>query len=568
MGSFWGMNDAGKEAAGWPRELGAYDAEQMKQWLGKMNGWGDLGDYYTGTGADYWMNKMNGGYVPPDQIDAVGRQISPWVQDFVNNARDRRSQISDQEGGRRSAEDYAGEMSGRLDEQGARIGQNYDDIQNEINGTAGRQFGREDTTSNDIVSNIKNSSASMRGAVNDTFGGLRGDNAKTYAGIKGSGEKAFADQVKELALIQPGGQAQGARVARSFAPQVADTMMRLRRAGIDPNSPEAQSMLRNVESQRSRAMDDASADATLSYVDRKNDVSNKQLGFMTAADRARLENEMGLATGQVDRSNAITGNEANSFNQERRINAANMNAIDQGRSERTVANTDSSFGRGQELLDKRNALTGWGRDANMQDIDRRKANLEGDSASEYLSGQTLDNRYNRGAAWQGMDQATRDQGAANVTNLGRQYRNDQFQAANTGRQFGQDAASAYNMAYEREAPKAGWGAKLLGGIASTALGFIPGMSTGAQMLRGIGGQLAGGLGGSQGAYGGGGRGGGGGWGNGQFGGGYQGNGVFSVNPMIYQMPSPMPAASMPTPYRNTRTLPNGDFQVSTQRQPW
>ena len=558
MGSFWGMNDAGKEAAGFPREYGAWNFQQYKDMLDRARRYGDLGDFYNTGAADYWTERRNEGFASPGQISATGREISPWVQDYIANQTARRNSIRDLEAGRRPAGEVTGEMSGRLDEMGQNIGRNYSDIEGEINSNARRVMDRENGASEDVVNNIKNSSASMRGAVNDTFTGLRKDNSGTYDGIRKYGQSEFDKQLANLELLKPGSKLQGARVARSFAPQMADTLQRLRRAGIDPSSPQAASLLRSVETDRSRAMDDASAAGTESFIRQSNDVSNARVGFDTAAARGRLENEVGLATGQVDRSNDISGREASDFNREKRTNAANLNAVDMDRSGKTLTNTNNAFQQGQQLLGDRNELTNYGRTIGIQDVDRQNAITEGDGASELQSGRVYDNQFDRGTAWQGMNQATKDTAANNLGQIGRNYSQNMFQAGSQAGQFGRDATNAYHASYAMEAPKAGWGSRLLGGIASTALNFaVPGSGGVSQAIRGIGGAAIGGVsgGGSPAATMGGRQYGGG----GQFGGGYQGNGTFSMlPPSAYKMPSFNDYSYDPA---KTRTLPNGSLQV-------
>lgn len=558
---FWGMSDAGKEAGGYSRELGSWASQQMRDWLARGNNYSDLSDFYNTGAADYWTQRRNEGFADPRQITATGQEISPWVQPYIQNQKDRRGQMKANEGGRRTAGEVAGEMSGRLDEMGQRIGDNYTDQEGEINQTSGRMMDRENGASTDVINNIKGSSESMRGAVNDTFGWLRRDNSSTYGGIKDAGKTSFAKQAANLALIKPGGQAQAARVGRSFAGQTSDVLQRLKRMGIDPNSPEAAAALRGVETDRSRAMDDATAGATDSFINRSNDIENSQLGFMTAADRARLENEAGLATGQVDRSNRISGAEADAFNAEKRTNAGNLNSIDRDRSGRASDNLDTSFQRGQSLLQDRNNLSTWGRTAGMEDVDRSNAQIEGEGQDEASAGALLNNQFDRGMSWQGANQQTKDNAVGNLGQIANRYSNNMFQAAGTAQGFGQQAANSYRDTYDREKANAGWGVRMLGGVAAAGMNML---------APGSGQLLTGAINGAYGSPGGGG---------GQAGGGWGGSSnpyTFSAVPQqAYQMPStenwlmgrqnvrnglPTGPAYDPT---KTRTLPNGSLQVGT-----
>lgn len=554
---FWGMSDAGKEAGGYSRELGSWASQQMRDWLARGNNYSDLSDFYNTGAADYWTQRRNEGFADPRQITATGQEISPWVQPYIQNQKDRRGQMKANEAGRRTAGDVAGEMSGRLDEMGRRIGDNYTDQEGEINQTSGRMMDRENGASTDVVENIKNSSASMRGAVNDTFGLLRGDNASTYGGIKNAGKTSFAKQAANLALIKPGGQAQAARVGRSFAGQTSDVLQRLKRMGIDPNSPEAAAALRGVETDRSRAMDDATAGATDSFINRSNDIENSQLGFMTAADRARLENEAGLATGQVDRSNRISGAEADAFNAEKRTNAGNLNSIDRDRSGRASDNLDTSFQRGQSLIQDRNNLTTWGRTAGMEDVDRENQLIEGEGQDEASAGALQNNQFDRGMSWQGANQQTKDNAVGNLGQIANRYSNNMFQAANTAQGFGQQAANSYRDTYDREKANAGWGVRMLGGIASAGLDMLaPGSGA---LVRGAMGSPGGSGTGAQP------MGGGAGGGGGQYGGGWGG----STNPYTFSA-MPQGAYSMPSTdnWQASRMQPAAPYDpMKTAKQP-
>lgn len=560
MGSAWGLNDSGKDSAGWPREMGEWSEEQMRQWLERQNRFGNLGEWYAGDAGDYWGGRRADGIGSVEDAAGTGEAISPWMRDYIANQRGRRGAIRGREEGRRTADDYQNELSSRLDEMGVGIGNAYTDMEGEINDTARRAFERDEAASRDVVGNWQGTANSQTGAVNDTwgglrgrnasvYGGLRGDNASTYAGIKGSGKESFGRQAKNLSLIRPGGTAQQGRVARSFAGQTADTMARLRRAGIDPNSPEAASLLRGVETSRSRAMDDAAAASTDSYVRSANDLENNQLGFTTAAERARLENEIGLgtrefgneadlATGQTDRTNRIGDTATTRVNAEMLRSAGTRSAIDRDRSDRTGTNLNTSFERGQNLARDRNDLTLWGRNAGMQDVDRMNQVDAGDDEAELQAGGLEDTRFQRGLQFRGMDQAARDTAAREMGSIGRDWTNNQFRAGQMAGQWGNQATQAHQTNLAMQAPKAGWGSRLLGGIAQAGLSLIPGGGMAANLARGLGGAVIGGVTGAPAVQ----------RPQGGWGGGF-GTPPFNPNAGSYYDPS------------RTTTLPNGDVQV-------
>jgi hypothetical protein len=563
--SFWGMSNAGREAGGFARESGAWNFQQFKDWLDQMNRFGNQANFYQDLFATHNTGKMNEGWRNPTQIRQQGQQISPWVQQAIDAANARLQTMLEQENGMPTGNDTANTMSGRLDEVAGGITRNFDDVQGDINGTAGRSFERQENLNRDVVNNIRDTSASMRGAVNDTFSGLRRDNAATAARAMDLGRGTFSENLRSLELLRPGGTAQTARVARSFAPNIADTMTRLRRSGIDPNSPQAASALRQVETSRARAMDDASAQATTGYVDRGNALRTQELGFLTDVDRDRLRTEADLGIGQVDRSNQISGNEGEQFRQEQRRFTGAQQGIDEGRRDLSIGNLNRTSDQSNALQLQRMNLDLQRRGMTQEDADRISRILMQMTDQDFQNGQALDNQFAQGNNWYLLDQSTRDQGANALNQLAQSNRNSQFQAANTAQGFNSQAGQNYNTAFQRESQNAGWGTRLLGGIAQAGLSMIPGMAPVAGLIGGAtqrpnsAGSGAGGAGGPA----------------GRFGGGAGPNGSFSFSDAqggigaladMFRNSSYQPALAngrwAPTWNPNrSRTLPNGDFQV-------
>lgn len=565
--SAWGMSAAGREAGGFARESGAWNFQQFKDWLNQMNRFGDVADHYQRLFADYNVGKLNDGWKSPEQIRQQGQQISPWVQQVIDQSNSRLQSMLERERGLPSGDDTADTMSRRLDEVAGGIGRNFDDVQRDVNDTASRAFGREEQLNRDVVDNIRRSSASMRGAVNDTFSGLRADNRATAGRAMDMGRGTFADSMRALEMLRPGGTAQTARVARSFAPNIADTLTRLRRSGVDPNSSQAAAALRQVETARSRAMDDAAAEATAGYVDRGNNLRTQQLGFLTETDRARLGMEADLAAGQVDRTNRIAGSEADQFNQESRRFTGAQQSIDRDRSERSVGNLNRTSDQSNALQLQRANLDVQRRSMTQEDADRISRILLQMNDQDVANGQLLDNQFSQGNNWNLLDQATRDQAAAGINNVAQTNRANQMQSAGIAQGFNSQAAQNYNTAYQREAANSGWATRLIAGLGGAALNyFVPGAGTAVTAAFGGGGGGRGG--------------GGGGWNSGgqTYGGGAGGGGVpgsFSFSDAqggigalanLFRQNSYQPALQNGRWAQNwdpakTRTLPNGDLQI-------
>ncbi len=557
---FWGSSNARKEAEGWPREFGAWGKDQMQRFLEMASRYGAQGMGIDEETLNHWRQRLASGMESPEAMRSRGQEISPWVQDFINNSRERQNSIWDMEASRVPASETAGTMRGRLETMRGRNSGNLLDLETEIGDTSQRQMGREEEGFNETVRNLQDTSSSLRGIIGDTYGGARRTNADTFDALSREGDTAFSNQRRNLELIRPGGQAQTARVGRSFAGQTADTMQRLRRAGIDPNSPEAASLLRNVETDRSRAMDDANADSIRDFVSGSRAVSLDELGFRSGVARDRLGNEINLGVRQGERTADITGSEGDEFRRRRTALTGNLNDIDAVRSGRRAEAVDTAAQREQALNSRDLDIDTWERDADMQDRDRRTDILNAFNSNDLVSGGLLDNQYQQGYGWGMANRGVQDEAMRNITGVGNRATDNMFRANQSGQGWGNSAMGAYNQAYGYEQP---WGPRVLGGLAGAAANYF---------LPGSGGFVSGAVNPSS-QQGGGAPG-------GQFGSGWGGSTnpyAFSMNPQGQQPGQPnfqsqiaQMAAMFRQPRREydparTRTLPNGDLMVGQRR---
>lgn len=180
-----------------------------------------------------------------------------------------------------------GDLQGRSNSeytglQGRSTGK-YDEMQNRSN----QQFGSLQNRATGRIDQLGNRTANM-------YGGLRTDVDSTIKGLQGDNRGAYTDAAQYLQELNPAGDAAAARATRSWAPQIASTLGRLRAAGIDANSPEAASVLGRVKAQQSRAVEDAYTDAARNYVDRATSLRldqegvNRDLGMEALARRQGL----------------------------------------------------------------------------------------------------------------------------------------------------------------------------------------------------------------------------------------------------------------------------------------
>lgn len=180
-----------------------------------------------------------------------------------------------------------------------RVGNAYNDIRS---GNA-RTFGNLSDMSRGATANLLGSGEgafrdiaatrdrtydSTRRDLEGTVGGLEMGTGRTYGdllGSLGSGYDTldsatgdtFSAAMQDVDNLGPASDALVARVARNFAPAIADAKANLRRAGISPNDPQYAAAMAEIGAERGRAMDDAKATATMETVDRKNALRTQQL---------------------------------------------------------------------------------------------------------------------------------------------------------------------------------------------------------------------------------------------------------------------------------------------------
>jgi len=291
--------------------------------------------------------------------------------------------------------------------------------------------GRIDPFAEQIQGEINSGAGTLMDRNNQVSGDIIGNTNSVYDSARDQNNIVGKANMDSIESLNPASEATQARVGRSFAPALAATAGRLRRSGVDPNSVQASSVIGNVEAQRARAMDDAAASGTAGYVAAKNSERDKSL----SNDTALATQSLGLV------------------NNERVRSLGTANSIDSNRTAQTIANDQDRF----------NALN-------------QNSN---DQAGEQLTALGLKNdQFDRGAQFQTQDQASRDAAAGQVGQIGRDWRQAQFGYGDQARGFGGDANQQYGQVYQNEAANAGWGAKMLGGIAGAALGGGFGTSLG------------------------------------------------------------------------------------------
>lgn len=482
--SFLGPSDAQKQAQGFFREQGTWNQKQYQEWLDKMKAAGANADALRGWATQYNLDRADQGLPSTSTIRGTGQDIMPGVDEALGRRTQRLQDTIDRyKSGVPQAADVTGAVTNANNEALAGIGGNvgglYDTQQGEIGDTYGRGAGRFAGADTAIQGDIKGRYGALEGNTNATYGDLRGKSANMIARLQGSGEGLTLDQQKNLEMLRPGGEFRQGQVARAFAPNIAATSGRLRRLGIDPGSLQASGAISGVEADRARAMDDAQANSTTSYVDRANALKQQ-----LQAQRERLAgqgfaNEAGLAQTQTGITNQLGREQGGLYRGQVGDNAAQQTALDQMRQGQTMQNTQDYYNNANRFLQARQQAQQqqalMGRDLGQQDWGVN-ADLANAQNAEELTGLGLKNQqYQLGAGQTAADIALKNQAAQNLWGIGTQQYNMQLADANTARGFGQDASGNFTNTYNLEAPNAGWGKKLIGGIAAGAASAIPGV---------------------------------------------------------------------------------------------
>lgn len=460
----FGMSRYGRDARGRLEEGSRWQFDRAKNAIGRADDQYGRGDYFNNYLADRYGEMSRGRFGTAEDLTAEGNAIMPWLDPMMQDRLRRVGEMSDNYNAIGPISETIDQHSRRFDEMGGNIGRNYDALDTDITNLQTRSEDRENATHNDIVNNIQGGYGSLRSNNQAVYGSLLNDTRDTY-------NKAISD-------VMPGSIARSATAARAFAPQVASTMLRLRRAGIDPASSEAQALLRNVEGQRSRAMDDKLGESIT-------DTNNLRLGRLdrtTGLTQDAHNNEIGFGLGEMG-----------DMNREWERNLNNRQGIDRDMTGLKMDNRDVHFERGQNFLRDRGANDLLYRGMREQDVNNRNQFLERANEEDAFQHDLKMQRYNTGVDARGRDIDYQNQGLTGLGNVrDTSYNQANFQDNYARGSFG-DAAQTDEMLWRDAQASGNWAGKLLTGIGATAADyFLPGSG---QIIRGAAGQGQG-----QGAY--------------------------------------------------------------------
>ena len=467
--SFWGLSDQGKQAQNNLSGIGNQYQQMMDYLMKQAQSSNDAGGFFRDNASQYWRNLVENGGPSIGQNRGAGQDIMP-LEDLTKRLWQRQQGIDSAWGGIPNVN-----LGEHLSNIMNNINWNQGYVQDQIDKTHDSAAGREGDTSAAVRDLINSSYGGARGTLKDAYGGARKDNASTYSDIISKIGNAYGDMRTNAERIRPAGQMQQAEVARSFAPNIAATLGRLRKSGIDPNSVAASNVLGNVETGRARAMDDRAAASTADYVRTLNGIRSGELGDTTGAMTRRLANETALGTQQAGQDANLQLGQGQASSQEMLRNLSALTGIDFSRMGNTVTNLNTTMGLQNQTLQDRMKADMITRDMGRQDA-QDQTNLYNQQNNLDLGVLGLQNQqWGMGTAQNQYNQGQQNLGAQGLMQLMQQM----FQNANAqGQQaqgYGSGAANIWNQKYQQEAANAGWGKKLLGGIAGAAMNyFLPG----------------------------------------------------------------------------------------------
>jgi hypothetical protein len=482
--AFFGMSGTGKDAQTQFNNMGNWNQQQFQDWLKKANEQGDKGNFQYNWVDEYWKLAAGNGFPNPGQVRGTGQAISPYVQPTIDQM-NKRNQALWEYWTRTvpKAGETMDQINANTDIMGANLTHNFTDLQNEIDSGYAGMSGRADAAHQETVNNIRESFGAAKSDWERAFNQLGERNAQGYNDSMtrtGTAYDAMGRNVEDYAgkveTLRPGGEFAAAQTGRAFAPALAASAGRLRRAGVDPNSVQAGAVLGDVEARRAMAMDDNMVEGQARYVDAYGNVTGARNNVLGG----RLNTELGLRT-NLDQTMTNLGREQAGGNRDMTLaegstfrdavgnNLGIQNTLQGRRQDQSLNNLDTSFTRGQDLLGYRNQNAQLGRNMALGDLSTQFDLTRNSNNQDLTNIDLLNQQYGQGLTQEQLNQLQKNTAAGNIGNLMNTNYQQQQVAAQLAQKFGGDAAEIYRMIYGTEAANAGWGLKGLMGIGGAGL---------------------------------------------------------------------------------------------------
>lgn len=493
---FWGMSSAGKNARNSLNNLGGWNNTQANEWMKRAEEQYSLGNFNNNWANEYWRGRAAQGYRTPGQIKAAGEEILP-IQPTIerlNQTQARREEAYNNF----NTDPYKQQINDATGQLVSAVGPTQDAAQGAVDTGYGNVGRIVDSAQTQSQGNIDATYGKAEGEWNEAFNRLRQENANQRQNQITLGDDMARRSMgylenweKDIETLKPGSEFAAARAARAFAPAKAATSWRMRRAGVDPDSVQASSMLGAVDSAQARAMDDAFADGQMDYVSARGQLTGAKTGLLgdyrdytSGVIRDALGNEIGLggtqASGNVNLTTQRGDRTQDVINDSTNARVANEN----NRAGATAAVAQQGFEntRAATAAQTESAAAQFGIDKTRYDDFQNL--MDGVDKTTLTEVELQKAQYILGKDWNDMDERTRDNAAAMIQQLGSEQMRNMFASGEMASRFGQEAADLYKQIFVTESANAGWGLKGLMGLGMTLLAGPAGAAAAAAMTGG------------------------------------------------------------------------------------
>ncbi|MCP4899736.1 MAG: hypothetical protein GY906_22450 [bacterium] len=475
----FGLSTAGKEAKGFPREMGAWTFKQFKNWLDKSEKFGQSGQAMRDLALQYWKQQAAAGAPDVGDVRGTGEQIMPFKDVLAKGGGRLEDILSAYQQGVTPANMTADQISRFMDEQAGNIGRTSDQVRDEITESALREAGISSRKTNELVEGATDDYGNLIDIAGQGFGELRGRNRAAFDDVRDLLGEGFTTAYDELEQTRPTGEFRAGTVARSFAPEVARTMRSLKKFGIDPNSPEGQAAMSRVGGQRARAIDDVIGRESGAFADRAMRLALTKGGALSDAARQELAGELGL--GQAQMGTDIGLRQALSGNVQglKETDLARQLGIEGIRSGRAEGNVERTADRSNQLLQQRALNAQLQRAMQQQDWEAVSNIKQQMNQMDLLGVQLGKEQFGQGQQFEQWMRDIQNQPFQEIAGMGQQDIINMLNSANAARGFGNDASRNYAQTYANELPSSAWLTKALGGVGMGALNMFTGGGAGA-----------------------------------------------------------------------------------------
>lgn len=473
---FWGMSQSGKDSQAAIPAYASWSKSKSDESADRSNESRAQGNQRSSEAWDLYKQRASEGIGNTGQIREQGQAIMPGVEEAIAQ---RNALLAGKNENwtnfQYKTPELMNKVNSTLDTMGGNVGTTVDFNQDIINKGAAELDAVAGGANAEIVKNIKDSYAAGKLSFNDAYNAMRQAAKGVYSGLESELNTSTAAQQKNLETLRPGSEASMASAARSYAPMMTNTMSRLRRGGVDPNSVQAGGMLAQAESQRARGIDDAAAAGAEKYATLSNSVlADKQAGLERLRG-AGLAADTTLGTTQAGTNLDLGLSEAEKANTEAIRNAGVRSGIIGDKKTEDLANSTFGFNAGQSVLDKRLDAAAQERTAGLQDLDIQQALADQGMTEAMVGPEALAAQFAAGQGYATAQTNAQNTGIAGMSQIAQADLARSIQESMLAQGFSQEAIDAQLKNLGIESANAGWGLKaILSGAQQAASAYAGG----------------------------------------------------------------------------------------------